>query len=130
MMKITGKFLSLLVLFCFFLDTHLIAQEIQKTTGIPTNSSEVLLRIKGLRDETLCSRIKETLGEYKSKILSFSIDKNTNLLTVVISDRLQKKDLLEILQLSNIHAGYLLDHNRYVFLDDDGELTDPREMKE
>jgi hypothetical protein len=128
MKKITSKCLSLIFLFSFFSIISLKAQETNKTGGIPVNSSEVILRIKGLRDERLCARIKETFGQYKSKILNYSINPNNNTVTVVISDKLQKVDLLEVLQMNDIHAGYLNENREYVTIDEDGNLTPPINM--
>ena len=101
------------------------AQEIKKTSSSPNNSSAVVLRIKGLSDEKLTATVENVLNQYRGKILSHVMDINNNTVSVVISDKLQLTDLLDVLEANGIHAGYMNERNEYVGLDEDGELMEP-----
>jgi hypothetical protein len=101
------------------------AQEIRKTAFSTNNSSVVVLHIKGLVDEKTAARVDIILNEYRGKILSHVIDKNNNQVSVVISEKMQVTDLLEIFEENGIHAGYTNDRNEFLGLDDDGDLAAP-----
>jgi hypothetical protein len=101
------------------------AQEIKKTSSGANYSKTVILRIKGLSDEKFASTVESVLSGYPGKILSHAFDKSSNEVSVVISDRLQPVDLLEVLEMNGINAGYLNDKKELIVLDDGGELTEP-----
>ncbi|MEO5571970.1 MAG: hypothetical protein ABIT08_15325, partial [Bacteroidia bacterium] len=101
------------------------AQEIRKNGILPPNSSKITLRIKGLGDEKMISNLRNTLKECKGKVLEYSIDEKNNEATVIISDKLQPVDLLEVLEMHGINAGYLNEKKELVVLDEGGELAEP-----
>jgi hypothetical protein len=116
--------LSLMLIF-FICSFRLNAQEIKKTAVFPESSSKVVLRIKGLGDEKTASVLEGIFKDHPQKIISYSIDKKNNSATVILSDKLQPVDLLELLESQGIHAGYINENKEYVGLDEEGELAEP-----
>ncbi len=105
------------------------AQEVGKN-NFSANASEMVLRIKGLRDPKMAANVNAVLNSYPGKILSHSMDAANNTVKVLISAKLKPVDLLQVLDLNGIDAGYIDGNNEYVTLDnnDREELAAPRKI--
>ncbi|MEP7170707.1 MAG: hypothetical protein ABI855_15160 [Bacteroidota bacterium] len=114
-----------LILFIFIFSLTTNAQEIKKNYVCPANTSKITIRIKGLSDENMTSNLKNTFRECKGKLLEYEIDEKNNEVTVIISDKLQPVDLLEVLEMHGINAGYLNEKKELVVLDEGGDLSEP-----
>lgn len=123
--------LKKLVRFCliiFFLlplvlTSRVLAQEIEKEGT--ASQLAIILKIDGLYNDQTVLNLETAFTECGSKILSYSIDKNNQIVRLVISQKLKPVDVLEVLASHGIRAGYFNDRREYFTLDKEGELTEP-----
>ncbi|HKR04974.1 MAG TPA: hypothetical protein VJY62_10085 [Bacteroidia bacterium] len=107
------------------------AQETRKGLSPGEKSTEITLRVKGLREKTSVDDLEKLLSSYPKKILSHVIDRENNSVTLLISDKISVIDLLQVMEMNSFPAAYLNEKNEYVALDpdDEDELGQPADIK-
>lgn len=119
------NFLLLLIL-CSY---QLPAQQ-QNAADQYVHTTRLELKITGDIQSSDLVKIDNALAGYPEKIISHEYSTSKNRLFVSISDNINPVDVLQVLRMNGIKAGYRDEDNSYVTLEPDGRSTRKLYFKE